>query len=93
MAMIPTTPLAVTNEPDWFHWLFLREGRAISCDVDVRQDGTYIVSIVPLWSPEDQVSETFMRPADAVRWQETMTRRLHASGWLLAECGIVTNAA
>lgn len=94
MAMIPTTtPHALTREPDWFHWLFLREDRAISCDLDVRNDGTYIVTIVPLWSPEDQVTEMFVRPADAVRWQETMQQRLHASGWLLADSGVVTNAA
>jgi hypothetical protein len=90
------TPTAVPNAAlaaKWLHWLFVRGDRAVSCGIDVRTDGTLIVSLVPLWSPDDQITETFINPADAVRWQETMTRRLQSAGWGLVEAGIVTNAA
>lgn len=78
---------------EWLHWLFMKGERAISCDVDDRGDGVYAVTLFPLWSPEDQVTETFLRPGEALRWHAEMTRRLQAAGWLLMKSGIVANAA
>ena len=84
-------PDAVAAE--WLHWLFVQGDRAVSCSLDVSGDGTCVATLVPLWSPTDATVETFFRPADAVHWQEQMTRRLHAAGWRLVEGGIVRHAA
>jgi hypothetical protein len=93
MAILQTASRARAARAEWLHWLFVHGDRGISCSLDARADGTYVATFVPLWSPEDQIAEIFLRPADAVRWQENMTERLHAAGWCLVEAGIVTHAA
>lgn len=93
MAILTATHDAGIQKVEWLHWLFMRGDRAISCDVDERGNGMYAVTLFPLWAPEEQITETFARPGDAMRWHADMTRRLTASGWLLAEGGAVTNAA
>ena len=93
MAILTSTPGAGVQKVEWLHWLFVRGEHAISCDVDVRGESVYAVTLFPLWSPEDLVTETFPRPGDAMRWHAAMTRRLQANGWLLQEGGAVTNAA
>lgn len=93
MAIFTATPDGDVTKAEWLHWLYAQGGRAMSCSLDVRGDGSYITTVIPLWSPDDQIIEKFDRPGDAMRWLEAMSRRLHASGWLLVECGAVTNAA
>jgi hypothetical protein len=93
MAILASTAGGGVQKVEWLHWLFVRGDRAISCDVDVRGDGLYTVTLFPLWVPDEQISESFARPAQAMRWHAEMTNRLRASGWLLVEGGVVTNAA
>ena len=78
---------------EWVHWLFVHAERAISCSFDVRADATYAVTLVPLWSPDDQIREIFLNSTDAVQWLQNMTQHLHAAGWRLVEAGVVTHAA
>jgi hypothetical protein len=49
--------------------------------------------LTPLWSPADQVTETFNNPADAAHWHARMAQRLQEAGWLLHGAGVVTTAA
>lgn len=93
MAIFTATPEGGVTRSDWLHWLYAHGSRTISCSLDVRGDGSYVATMIPLWSPEDQVIEKFRRPGDAMRWHEMTGRRLHATGWLLVECGAVTNVA
>ena len=93
MAILTATQDGGVQKVEWLHWLFMKGDRAISCNVDVREAGVYAVTLFPLWSPEDQVTETFLRPGEAMRWHADMTRRLQASGWLLLNGGAVANAA
>ena len=93
MAVFTTMPDASIQKVEWLHWLFVQGERVLSCDVDVRGDGVYAVTLFPLWAPDHQITETFRRPIEAFRWHEEMTRRLQAAGWLLFEGGVVTNAA
>ena len=65
MAIYTSTPANEVQEVQWLHWLFVREGHMLSCDVDVRGDGLYRVSLFPLWAPEDVVTQSFQRPAEA----------------------------
>ena len=88
-----TTPGAGVTKAEWLHWLFVQGDRAISCSLDVRGDGLFVATLIPLWSPLDQILEAFRRPADALRWQEVMQQRLQSAGWLLVEGGIVNHAA
>lgn len=90
---LPTSRIRTVRKVEWVHRLFVKGEYAISCDVDVRGDGSYAATLFPLWAPEDQVTELFTRPAEAMRWQVEMMRRLQTAGWLLLEGGAVTTAA
>jgi hypothetical protein len=93
MAILTAIPRARVPKTQWLHWLFVQDERVISCSLDVRADGIHVATLVPLWAPDDQITESFSRPADALQWQESMTQRLQATGWLLLEGRIVTLAA
>ena len=93
MENLSAAPGAGTGPGEWLHWLFRQGDRVISCSYDPRRDGTFAVTFVPLWSPEDQTVETFLRAAGAVEWLDQMTRRLQAAGWGLIEAGVVRYSA
>ena len=93
MENLSAAPTAATAPAEWLHWLFRQGDRVISCSYDPRRDGTFAVTIVPLWSPQDQTVETFLRSSGAVEWLERMTRHLQAAGWRLVEGGVVRHAA
>ena len=77
----------------WLHRLFVKDGVTLSCDVNARGDGTFAATLFPLWAPEDQVTEMFMRAPDATAWHAQMSQRLGEAGWLLVEGCAVTSAA
>jgi hypothetical protein len=93
MTMLTAKRGAGPAKAKWLHWLFVQGDRAISCSLDIRGDGSYAASLIPLWSPEDEITETFRQPDEALQWQQLMTQRLQTTGWLLVEGCIVTNAA
>ena len=65
----------------------------MSCDVDLRGDGTFSATLFPLWAPEDHVTEVFTRASDAAHWHTQMAQRLQLAGWLLVGVTAVTKAA
>ena len=93
MAILNAASPPSAAKAKWLHWLFVQNARAISCSLDVHADGMCVVTLVPVWSPEEQVREMFLSLADAVQWQQHMTLRLHGAGWRLVEAGVVTHAA
>jgi hypothetical protein len=93
MAILTATSANEVREVDWLHWLFIRDNRALSCDVDVRGDGAYAVSLLPLWKQGEATTETFARPGEAMRRHSEIAAFLQASGWLLAEGGPVAHAS
>ena len=93
MAILTATSTNEVQEVEWLHWLFVRDNRALSCDVDVRGDGLYTVSILPLWDSDAMVTQTFIKPGDALRRHAEIAGYLRESGWLLADRGVVGNAA
>jgi hypothetical protein len=93
MAIYTSTPANDVQEVQWLHWLFVREGHMLSCDVDVRGDGLYRVSLFPLWAPEDVVTQSFQRPGEALQRHAEIASHLRASGWLVADRGPVLQAS
>jgi hypothetical protein len=89
MAIFTTASNNEVREVEWLHWLFIRGNQALSCDVDVRGEGLYGVSLFPLWNSGEATTETFTRPGEALRRHAEITNLLQASGWLLAEGGPV----
>jgi len=91
MALLTPTQ-AAPQQAEWLHWLFVRGNLALSCDLEVRGE-RYALTLLPLWAPDDRITEVFGRPADAMRRQAAVTEQLQRTGWLLVECGPVTTAA
>ncbi len=92
MAMLTSTQ-ARPQQVDWLHWLYLRGNRALSLGVDLRGERKYVLTLLPLWSPEDQITESFSRLVDAQRRHAELSKELHKAGWLLVEGRPVTTAA
>ena len=92
MTTLSATPLG-RQQADWLHWLYFRGDRAISLGVDVRGDRLYVLTLLPLWAPEGQITETFSQPATAMRRHAEIVRQLQHEGWLLVEARPVTTAA
>jgi hypothetical protein len=88
-----TSTMPGARQADWLHWLYFRGDRAISLGVDVRGDRIYVLTLLPLWSPEGQITETFSRPAHALRRHAEIAQQLQDEGWLLVEGRPVTTAA
>ena len=91
MALLTRTQ-AVPPQAEWLHWLYVRGNHTISCNVDLRE-GRYALTLLPLWSPATQITETFRGPADAMRRHAELAARLQEAGWLLVEGGPVRAAA
>src|SRR5262245_22464211 len=77
----------------WQHLLFVKGSLTMSCDVDLRGDGTYSATLFPLWAPDDAVTQMFGSAQDAARWHSQMAQRLQLAGWLLLGVTAVTEAA
>lgn len=93
MSVLQNPRARQVRQVHWLHRLFVKGDYALSCDVDVRGDGTFVATLFPLWEPGDQVTELFQRQAEAMQWHAEMMHRLHAAGWLLLEGRAVTTAA
>ena len=92
MATLASTQVR-SHQVDWLHWLYVLGDRTMSCGVEARGEQLYVLTLLPLWSPDDQITETFRRPADVMRRHEQVTKQLEAAGWLLVDGGPVTTAA
>jgi hypothetical protein len=92
METVPSAGVELPRQADWLHWLFVREGRTMSCGLEIH-DGLYTLSLTPLWQGDGQWTETFANVEDALRRHAQVTRYLQASGWLLLDGGAVRPAA
>ena len=93
MTPLPNPRAKAVAKVQWLHRLFVKGPLALSCDVNARGDGTYAATLFPLWAPEDQLTEMFVRSAEATQWHAQMSQRLQEAGWLLVEGRAVTSAA
>ena len=93
MTPLPNPRTRTVAKVQWLHRLFVKGELALRCDVNARGDGTFAATLFPLWAPEDQLTEMFMRPADATQWHAQMSQRLQEAGWLQVEGCAVTSAA
>jgi hypothetical protein len=93
MAILTRNSQDEVHEVEWLHWLFIRGEQVLSCDVDVRGNGVYAVSLFPFWKSSEATTEMFRRPAEALRRHAEIANYLHASGWLLADGGPVAKSA
>jgi len=66
-------------------WVFRRDGRAITCEIDADRTHTFEVSIVPHWDVSASVVERFDAARHAFLRHAEMVRRLRDAGWVRAD--------
>jgi hypothetical protein len=66
-------------------WLFLRGGNALTCEVDVRANGSYDVFVMPHWDISSVVTEHFDAPTGALLRHAELARCLRENGWVLTD--------
>jgi hypothetical protein len=66
-------------------WIFRRQGKSLTCAVDVRgNENSYDVCVVPHWNVSSSVVEVFDRPIHALQRHAQVSRSLREAGWVLA---------
>ncbi len=62
-------------------WVFLRDSRALTCELRMNGRFSHDVCVVPHWNIGDSVVERFRRPADALQRHAEIARDLREGGW------------
>jgi hypothetical protein len=87
MATHLKTPVVNAPTP-MVRWVFRRDGRAITCEVDAHDTQSYDVAIIPHWDPSAAVIERFNRALRALERHASIARRLRDDGWVLVDHAI-----
>jgi hypothetical protein len=67
------------------HWVFRRNNRAITCEVEADRTHSFEVSLVPHWNVSASVIERFDAVHHAFLRHAEMARRLREAGWVRAD--------
>lgn len=65
-------------------WVFCRDGRAITCEIDAKPRRGFEVSLVPHWDRSASVIERFDAVHQAFLRHAEMARQLRDTGWVRA---------
>jgi hypothetical protein len=65
-------------------WVFWRDGRAITCEIDATRRRGFEVLLVPHWDRSASVIERFDAVHQAFLRHAEMAQRLRESGWVRA---------
>lgn len=82
------TKIRPSTSPDselLLRWIFERDARALTCELDIRGDRGYDVSVVPHWDVSSSLIERFDAPGGAWLRHAEIARRLRESGWVLTD--------
>jgi hypothetical protein len=66
-------------------WVFRRNDRAITCEIDSDRTHSFEVSLVPHWDLSASVIERFDAAHHAFLRHAEMARRLRDAGWVRAD--------
>lgn len=80
--------VAARTPKPMLRWVFRREGRALTCEVDARGTQSYDVTLVPHWDLSAAVTERFDRPLRAMGRHASIARRLRDRGWVVVDHAI-----
>lgn len=76
---------AVHTTTPMVRWVFHRDGRAITCEVDVHGTQSYDVTLIPHWDSSGAVTERFDRPIPAMERHASIARSLRDRGWVVVD--------
>jgi hypothetical protein len=66
-------------------WVFQRQAKAVTCEVDVLGNGSYDVYVVPHWDVSSSLVQHFTAPAGALLRHAQIARELRDRGWALVD--------
>lgn len=66
-------------------WIFERNARTLTCELDVSGNRDYDVCVVPHWDVSSSHIEHFEAPAAAFLRHAEIARRLRADGWTVTD--------
>jgi hypothetical protein len=66
-------------------WILQRDAKAITSQLNARDDGSYEICFVPHWDPSSAVIERFETPTVAVLRHADVTKRLRENGWIVID--------
>ena len=64
-------------------WIFVRNGRALTCEVSVNGSQCYDVSVVPHWDVASTAIEAYPSPSKALRRHAELSSSFRDAGWKL----------
>lgn len=66
-------------------WIFERDAKTLTCEVDVSSNRDYDVCVVPHWDVSSSFIEHFEAPAAAFLRHAAIARCLRADGWTVTD--------
>lgn len=76
--------IAVAESVSLLRWVFQQNRRAVTCAIDVADDGAFDVSLVPHWNLSDTTIETFKTAASAFARHAEIAMKLRQGGWIVS---------
>jgi hypothetical protein len=81
----PLTYDASLQHAPMLRWLLQRDARTITCQLDVREAGTYEICLLPHWDPSSAVIEQYDVARHALLRHAEVTKRLREYGWIVID--------
>jgi hypothetical protein len=75
-----------TSDP-LLRWVFQRDAKTITCEVDVLGPRSYDVSLVPHWDVSASIVQHFDAPQGALLRHADIARQLREGGWTIVDRG------
>jgi len=69
-------------------WVFRRDGRVITCEVDAHGTQSYAVTLIPHWDEWGAVTRRFDHALDAMEQHAGLARDLRDRGWVVVDHAI-----
>jgi hypothetical protein len=66
-------------------WIFERKGDAITCEIDMNEEHTCDVAVIPHWNAASSVVEHFNGPMGAMERHAELAMALREEGWTLTD--------
>lgn len=69
-------------------WVFRRDSRVITCEVDAHGTQSYDVTLIPHWDESAAVTRRFDHALDAMARHAGLARGLRDRGWVVVDHAI-----
>ncbi len=74
-----------TSSIPMVRWVLRRGGRAVTCEVDARDDEDFEVAVIPHWDVAAARVERFDHAIGAMERHAAIARSLRAQGWVVID--------